>query len=177
MDTRRILRDGAAVGLIAYGAVAAFYSAFDFLAARGPLFTVNLLGLAVFRGLRDPGVLQLPVPLDIGAIFLYNAFHLAASLAIGLVVMSLAAHADRHPRHAGPVLLLIVAGFVLTVIVVSWLSAEIRVLLPWWSIVLANALAVALSAWYLSRRNPSLTRRLLPPLVSTGGGAADQKKI
>jgi hypothetical protein len=70
-----------------------------------------------------------------------------------------------------------VAGFVLTVIVVSWLSAEIRVLLPWWSIVLANSLAVALSAWYLSRRNPSLTRRLLAPLVSTDGGTADQKQI
>jgi hypothetical protein len=49
----RTMREGIVVGLIAYASVAVFYSAFDLLAARGTLYTVDLLGKAVFRGLRD----------------------------------------------------------------------------------------------------------------------------
>jgi len=36
------------VGLIAYAAVALFYSGFDWLAARGTLYTVDLLGKALW---------------------------------------------------------------------------------------------------------------------------------
>ena len=162
MTGRRIVRDGVAIGLIAYASVALFYSAFDFLAARGALFTVNLLGLTVFRGLRDPSILMGPVPLDYGVILLYNAFHLVMSLTIGLTVMRLAAQAIRHPSQAGLMLVLIVAGFIVTIVVVTWLSESIRPVLPWWSIVVANTLAVLLSAWYLVRRNPGLLKRFTP---------------
>ena len=72
---RSSFKDGVIVGLIAYAAVAAFYAAFDLLAARGTLFTVNVLGQAVFRGLRDPSVLQLPMATDMSAVFWYNAVH------------------------------------------------------------------------------------------------------
>ena len=65
---KRTVREGLVVGIIGYAAVAVFYAVFDFLAARGGLYTVNLLGRAVFRGLRDPAVLQLPLPADPGAI-------------------------------------------------------------------------------------------------------------
>jgi hypothetical protein len=157
-------RDGLVVGLIAYAAVAAFYSAFDFLAARGTLYTVNLLGQAVFRGLRDPGVLYTPIPLDSTAIFLYNGLHLVLSLAIGLVVMRFVGLAERHPPLAWPMLLLIVAGFVATILGVGILSTSIRSVLPWWSIVVANSLAVATAAVYVLRRRPGIWRRLvLPP--------------
>jgi hypothetical protein len=162
MTGRRIVGDGVAIGIIAYASVALFYSAFDFLAARGALFTVNLLGLTVFRGLRDASILMGPVPLDYGAILLYNAFHLIMSLAIGLTVMRLAAQAIRHPSQAGLMLVLIVAGFIVTIVVVTWLSESIRPVLPWWSIVVANALAVVLSGWYLVRRNPGLLNRFTP---------------
>ena len=83
MPANRAMRQGIVVGLIAYASVAVFYSIFDFLAARGVLYTVNLLGKAVFRGLRDPGVLGVPIRLDPTAIFWYNALHFVISLAIG----------------------------------------------------------------------------------------------
>jgi hypothetical protein len=165
MTGRRVAREGVAVGLIAYASVALFYSVFDFLAVRGVLFTVNLLGMTVFRGLRDPSILMGPVPLDLGAIFLYNTLHLVVSLAIGLTVMRLAAQAERHPSQAGVMLLLIVSGFVVTILVVNWLSEPIRPVLPWWSIVVANTLAVLLSAWYLMARNPGLLRRFTPVIT------------
>jgi hypothetical protein len=152
----RQIRDGLYVGLIAYAAVASFYAAYDVLAARGLLFTVNMLGLAAFRGVRDPAVLQFPVPLDLSAIILYNALHLAASLVVGQVVVALTAMAERNPARSLPAFLVIVGGYVVTIAVVGFLSEPMRALLPWWSIVVANTAAVALAAAYLLRRRPGV---------------------
>jgi hypothetical protein len=163
MTTRVTLpREGLTVGLIAYLSVAAFYALFDLLAIRGAFHTVNLLGRAVFRGLRDPAVLLLPVQLDTGAIFLYNGLHLVLSLLIGIIVTRLVIQAERHPAQAMPVLAFIVAGFVATVLLVGYLTQPMRPVLPWWSIVVANALAVLLAAAYLLHRHPWLWRRFVP---------------
>lgn len=160
----RTLRDGLIVGAIAYAAVALFYSAFDFLAARGTLYTVDVLGRALFRGLRDPGVLLFPLERDPTAIFLYNGFHLVMSLGIGVVVTSLVGQAERHPTQAPLVLVMLVAGGVLTVFGVAFLTDAMRPVLPWWSIVVANLLAAGLAGAYLLRRRPGL-RRLLSPMI------------
>ena len=163
----RTLRDGLAVGLIAYAAVALFYSGFDFLAARGTLYTVDLLGRAMFRGLRDPSILMFSLDLDPAAILLYNAFHLVMSLGIGLVVTSLIDHAEEHPSHALLVVIMIIAGGVLTVFGVAYLTESMRPVLPWWSIIVANALAALLAASYLGRRHPGLWHRLGPLALIT----------
>ena len=151
--SRQSIREGLVVGLIAYVTVAAFYAAFDLLAARGAFYTVDLLGKAMFRGLRDPAVLQFPLALDLSGVFLYNAFHLVVSLAIGVVVTSLLFLAERHSGYAPLILVLIVAGFVVTVLVVGFLTVSIRPLLPWWSIVVANVLATVAGAVYLVRHH------------------------
>jgi hypothetical protein len=151
--SRPSIREGLVVGFIAYTAVAVFYAAFDLLAARGGLYTVGLLGRAMFRGLRDPAVRQFPLAFDLAAIFWYNAFHLVVSLAIGLVVTGLLSWAERHPGQAPLVLSVIVAGFVVTVLGVGFLTVSIRPLLPWWSIVVANVLATVAGAAYLVRRH------------------------
>jgi hypothetical protein len=162
------MRDGLTTGLIAYASVAAFYSAFDLLAARGTLYTVNLLGRTFFRGLRDPAVLQHPTHLDHGAIFWYNGLHLVASLVIGIVVVRLLEEAERRPSRAAGALTIIVAGFLVTVAAVGWLSTPIRVVLPWWSILVANSLAVILAGAFLLRRRPGLWSRV----VASGFGRA-----
>lgn len=159
---RRTIREGLVVGVIAYAAVAAFYAVFDVLAARGSLFTVDLLGKAVFRGLRDPSVLQLPIQPDLTVIALYNGFHLVLSLSIGLVVTGLVELAEREPSYARAVSFTIVSGFVVTIAAVGLVSAPIRPVLPWWSIVLANTLAVFFAALYVVRKRPSAWRRLQP---------------
>jgi predicted exporter len=150
------------VGLIAYVAVAAFYAVFDLLAARGALYTLDLLGKVVFRGLHDPAVLQLPFQHDLRAMAWYNGLHLVISLAIGFVVTEFVAHAERRPARAHLVGLTIVMGFVVTVIGVGLLTSSVRPVLPWWSIVVANALAVLLAGSYLVREHPGLWRRLIP---------------
>ena len=158
----RTVRDGLVVGLIAYAAVALFYSAFDFLAARGALYTVDLLGKALFQGLRDPSVLMFTVARDPTAIFLYNAFHLVMSLGIGVVVTSLVEQAERHPSQGLLIAVMLVAGGVLTVFGVAYLTESMRPLLPWWSIVAANAAAALLAGAYLLRRHPALFQRTEP---------------
>jgi hypothetical protein len=155
------VREGIVVGLIAYVAVAAFYAVFDFLAARGMLYTLDLLGKAVFRGLRDPAVLQLPSQPDLAAMAWYNGLHLVISLAVGLTVTTLVAHAERRPAHAGVAGVTIVAGFFVTILGVGLLTSPLRPVLPWWSIVVANALAVLLAGVYLLRKHPGIWR-LLP---------------
>lgn len=160
--TGRTIRDGIVVGLIGYATVAIFYSLFDVLAARDPLHTVNMLGRAVFRGLRDPAILQFPLSLDTRAVFLYNAMHLGLALAIGLIVAALVAIGDRTPERRRRVRVIIVAGFVATIVVVGLLTAPMRAVLPWWSIVVANALSTILGALYFLGRRPGLWARWIP---------------
>jgi hypothetical protein len=157
----KVMREGLRVGLVAYASVAVFYAVFDFLAARGPLYTVNLLGKAVFTGMRDPAVLEFPIALDPRIIFWYNALHLVASLAIGLIVVRLVAQAERYPAQARLVLATMVAGFVATVLAVGLLTSPMRALLPWWSIVVANGFAVLLAGLYLLRARPGVWRALV----------------
>ncbi|RME01245.1 MAG: hypothetical protein D6814_01870 [Calditrichaeota bacterium] len=161
-NTSRTIREGIIVGLIGYFSVAALYAAFDLIAARGALYTVDLLGKTVFRGLRDPSVLGLPMQLDMTAIFWYNALHLVISLVIGLIVTGLVELAEQRPAQARLVLFTIVGGFVVTIAVVGLLTAPIRPLLPWWSIVVANSLAVLLAGRYLVKKRPGIWRRLSP---------------
>ncbi len=160
--TSRTVRQGLVVGLIGYASVAALYAAFDFIAARGIFYTVDLLGKSVFEGLRDPAVLGLPMQLDVTAIVWYSALHLLISLVIGLIVTGLVEQAERRPSLAPMVLLTIVAGFVVTIVAVGLLTSPIRPLLPWWSIVVANALAVLFAGWYLLHSRPGTWRRLSP---------------
>lgn len=158
----RMLREGLMLGGLAYVAVAVFYAAFDLLAARGTLYTVDLLGKALFRGLRDPSVLQLPMRLDLTAVLLYNGLHLVASLAIGLVIAWLIARAEHGPRDAYLSLAVILGGFVVTVLAVSGLTGPIRSLLPWWSIFAANAFAVVVAGSALVWKRPEVVRILVP---------------
>lgn len=157
---RRTIVQGLTVGFIAYLSVAAFYAAFDVLAARGTLYTVDLLGKAVFRGLRDPSVLQYPIDIDRGAVMAYNALHLALSLLIGLAVCGFVELAERRPRAAPFASVMLAGGFFITVAVVGLLSAPIRPLVPWWSVVVANVIPMVLAGWYLTRRRPGIARTL-----------------
>lgn len=167
-DNRRVVREGVLLGGLAYVAVAAFYALFDFLAARGGLYTVDLLGKALFRGLRDPAVLQLPMEVDFTAVFLYNGLHLVASVGIGLVIAWLIDRAETGPVAARLVVATLVAGFVVTVAVVGALTAPFRALLPWWSIVGANLSAVVVAGGALVSERPEALGILSGKVSSPG---------
>ncbi len=160
VQLNRTTRDALVIGIIGFCSVAVFYAIFDLLAARGALYTVDLLGKALFRGLRDPAVLALPMDLDLRVIFWYSAVHLFVSILVGFVVASLLEHSERKPSQARFIFGIIVSGFVVTIVAVSMLTTSIRLLLPWWSIVAANAFAVLMAGSYLLRRRPDIQRML-----------------
>ena len=158
----RTVRDGLIVGLIGYFSVAALYGVFDLSAARGAFYTVDLLGKSVFEGLRDPAVLGLPMQLDMTAIVQYSGLHLLISLIIGLIVTGLIEHAEQQPAHASMILFTIVGGFVVTIAAVGLLTIPMRPVLPWWSIVVANTIAVLLAGTYLLWKRPGTWQQLNP---------------
>lgn len=109
-----------------------------------------------------------PLERDLTAILLYNAFHLLISLGIGVVVVSLVAHAERYPQQALLVLIMILAGGVLTIFAAGDLTGSVRPLLPWWSIVVVNGLAALLAGLYLIWRRPGLRQRFNPLALIEG---------
>lgn len=153
-STTKWVREGCLIGGLAFGLVAAFYLAFDLVSARGALYTVNQLGVVLLRG---PGELGAPGgawPVYPSAILLYSALHLGGSLLIGIVVARLVREAELRPMQAQIALLFIVAGFAGTIALVGILSDPIRDVLPWWSIIVANALAVLGAGYVMIRRHP-----------------------
>lgn len=156
----RWFREGVVTGLIAYVAVAFFYFAFDLVASRGALFTVNRIGQFMLHGSTGIALYGLPSPLDVAAVVSYSAVHLAASLSIGILVCRLVHEAELKPMLAQIALLFIVAGFAGTIAVVGLLSVPIRDVLPWWSIMAANALAVLVAGLVLIKRHPDFLGRM-----------------
>jgi len=157
--TTRTVREGLVVGLIGYAAVAVFFTVFDLLAGRGPVFTLNVLGRVVFRGARDPAILQLPIPADVTAMVMYNFFHLSVALAVGVFAAWLVGRVEAKPERGLLALMVILAGYVATVLAVARLSRGIEPLLPFWTIVVVNTLAAIGGGAYLWHAHPGLWTR------------------
>lgn len=153
------MREGLTTGLIGYAAVAAFYMVFDVLAARGPFFTLDLLGKAVFRGVRDPAVLLLPMEPDLVGMMAYNFLHLTVALGVGLFVAYLVAVVEERPTTAYPVFAVLLAGYLATIAAVGVLGYELLPLMPWWTIVVVNTLAAICAGAYLIWARPGLLKR------------------
>ncbi len=159
-----IPRDGIITGLLGAGIVALFYLAVD--ATRGhPLMTPSVLGQAFI--LHRPVTLTAP---DTVAVLAYTIFHVIAFVAFGflLAVLTRASEASSLARYA--VVQLLVAFVVFFYGVVSIGSEIVRGMLPFVSVLVANALAGAAMTGWLWRRHPRL--RIL--ISQTPLGASDQ---
>jgi hypothetical protein len=154
----RWAREGCLIGGLAFVAVAAFYGIFDLVGGRGLLYTVNQLGLVLLRGPGEITAAGSAWPIYPTAIAAYSVIHLLASLAVGVVVCRLVHEAELRPMQAQVALLFIVAGFAGTIALVGLVSVPIREVLPWWSIVAANAIAVLVAGTVMLRRHPSFLR-------------------
>lgn len=154
------VREGVVVGLIGFAVVAVFYTLFDLLAGQGFGFTLNLLGEVVFRGVRDPAVLQLPMPLDVGAMVAYNFLHLFISVGVGLFVAWLVDRVEEKPSLGTSVLVILLAGYVVTVAAVAVFARDVAPLLPLWTVVTVNTLAALGGVIYLWTAHPDLWGRL-----------------
>jgi len=157
----KTIKEGLIIGFIGYASVAVLYAVFDIIAARGFLFTVDILGKALFRNLLDPAVLATPTAMDLEAIFWYNIFHLVTALVIGLIVISFVDLTDREPSQGQFILFTLFLGFVVTVVLVSFLTSPISEFLPWWSVIAANIVSVISASYYLFKKHPGIGPHLL----------------
>lgn len=155
-----MVREGMLLGLVGYAAVAAFFAFFDLLAGRGPIFTLDLMGKVVFRGARDPAILQLPMSADVGAMVAYNFLHLGLALMVGLFVAWLVARVEERPERGVIAVVLLMAGYLVTISAVRALTLGLGPLLPFWSIVIANTLVALGGIAFLWHRHPGLWARM-----------------
>jgi hypothetical protein len=161
-----VLAEGALVGLIGAGLVAAWFFVYD-LAQGAPLRTPSLLGAILFGGAQAaPEGVHAPFVLQ------YTAVHVLVFLVLGVAIAGLFAIADREPVVLFGAFMLLccfqvafVAGLM---IVAEWALDPI----PWWAILTGNVLATAGMLGVLVPRHPAAWRPWLrrrdPPEAPSG---------
>jgi len=143
-------------GLIGAAVVAVWFFLLD--VARGtPFHTPAALGSALLLGAAGPG----EIVVTFGVIAVYTVVHIAAFVIAGLLFVALAEQVERVPAMALLVLLtaILLEGLVLATIGVGaqWVLGTVG----WWSVAVANMLAVLAMGWQVWRTHPMLQRRLL----------------
>jgi len=154
-DHPALLR-GVVNGLIGAAVVAAWFFVLD--VARGaPFHTPAALGSALLLGAAGPG----EIVVTFGVIAVYTVVHIAAFVIGGILFVALAEQVERVPAMALLVLLtaILLEGLVLATIGVGaqWVLGTVG----WWSVAVANVLAVLAMGWQVWRTHPLLQRRLL----------------
>lgn len=156
-STRIIVLDGVVAGLIGAGVIAIWFLALD--AARGqPLATPTLLAASLLPGLQHAvasGSISLWLVLE------YSAFHFCAFAAIGAAGALLLEAADREPSLFASLVIFVIAFEVFFVAVVMMLGPSAAAALPWWKVIIGNALATVAMLGYFFWRQPALGRNLL----------------
>lgn len=145
---KRIVTEGITAGALGATAVAAWFLLYD--AAQGrPYFTPALLGSVLFHGLRDVSAVSIAWPLVLG----YSLFHWAAFALFGIAAAGLLARADRQPTLLFVFVMLVCCFEVFALALVAVLAEWLFEALAWWSIAVANALAVVVMLSFLGRRH------------------------
>lgn len=152
---RQVVRDGIVAGLIGAALVAIWFDALDTLSGQ-PLRTPALLGAMLFKGLRDPQVLQI----SYGVVLEYTFLHLLAFAAFGLLCAIIILTSEREPARLWAFVALFVC-FELFFIAVVWLFSRSMVgALIWWAILVGNLLATVGMLAYFFIGHRALGRRL-----------------
>jgi hypothetical protein len=147
-------RESFITGFLGAGAVAVWFLVGDLLKGR-PLATPSVLGQVILFGKTNP----VTEPIVWSAALSYTSLHLTAFLILGMLATWLVFQADRNALALFALFMLSVAFEVFFLGLVTMLSLG-TVLFPAWSVLGANALAIAAMAGYLIRRHPALRRRL-----------------
>ena len=145
---KRIVTEGITAGALGATAVAAWFLLYD--AAQGrPYFTPALLGAVLFHGLRDVSAVSISWPLVLG----YSLFPWAASALFAIAAAAMLAGADRQPTLLFVFVMLVCCFEVFALALVAVLAEWLFEALAWWSIAVANALAVVVMLSFLGRRH------------------------
>ncbi len=154
----RAIGDGFEAGAIGAVVVAAWFLLIDTLAGR-PFYTPSLLGTALTRGVEQ--ALRVP-EVSVGMVYAYSGIHFVLFILFGVLVASLVVQYERTPVIG---YLLVVAAVVFELGFLIFILAFAEPLLagiPWWGVLVGNALAIVAMALYFRARHPHLRNISLP---------------
>lgn len=147
---------GVITGLIGAAVVAIWFFVVDLMSGQ-PFRTPAALSSALLIGAAGPG----DIVVTFGLVAAYTVVHVGAFALAGVLFVALAEQVERAPAMGLLVLLtaIVLDGLVLATIGVGaqWVLGSIG----WWSVAVANLLAVVAMGWQVWRTHPVLQRRLL----------------
>jgi hypothetical protein len=166
---RRYLREGLIAGMIGAAIVAVWFLIYDAASGR-PLRTPSLLGAAAFQGVKDPGA----VGVSPGLVVQYTVLHGVVFALVGVLIAYLIVSAQSQPGQLLTLLIFLLCFEVFFLAVVVWLASPVLGELAWWTILVANALAVVGMLIYFFVGHRALGQALLGPWtrVAREGAAA-----
>ncbi len=148
---RRLVADGLASGLIGDALVGAFFVVLNLAAGRSILYTVALVGEALFSGVREPAA----VTLAAGPMLAFNGLHLAACLLFGFFGAWLVYEAELHPEFWYLALFLFLGATVVSYAGVLALMVLVGSPLDTGTIVAASLVAaVGIGVYLVARHRP-----------------------
>jgi hypothetical protein len=155
LAANRVVREGAAAGLIGALVVAAWFLVFD-LGRGQPLFTPAALGSTIFLGASSIDDVTISAVTVLG----YTIFHITAFILTGFLAAAIAAAAEEQP----PLVLAAVLFFaVFEAFFMGALAMVAEFLLgtlAWWTIAVGNLLAALSMGAYLWMHHPKLREAL-----------------
>ena len=156
LRTHPLLTRGVITGLIGAAVVALWFFVVD-LVSGSPFRTPAALGSALLLGAGAPGA----IVMTFGVVVTYTIVHIVVFVAAGVIFVALAEQVERVPAMA---LVVLLAAILLEGLVVATLAVQAEWVLGtlgWWSVTVANVLAVLAMTWQVWRTHPALQRRLL----------------
>lgn len=153
MERRRMLVEGLIAGFLAYSVVAGFFAILNVASGNSAFATALLLGEAL--GAQGPGPEG-----TAGLILAANGLHVLLSVAVGIAAAWMMTQLEHHHTIWYVVVMVFLAGFFLSIVVVGMLAAEVAAVATWEEITVANVLAAAVVGLYLARAHRELLRSI-----------------
>jgi hypothetical protein len=154
----RAIGDGFEAGAIGAVVVAAWFLLIDTIAGH-PFYTPSLLGNALTRGVEE--ALRTP-EVAVGMVYAYTGIHFVLFILFGIAVASLVIQYERTPV-IGYLFVVLAVVFELGFLVFILAFAEPLLQgIPWWGVLVGNALAMVAMAFYFRARHPALRNIRLP---------------
>lgn len=153
--TRPTRTDGLLAGLLAAAAVATWYFILDLVQGQ-PFFTPAALWSALVLGIDHAD----DVRITFGSVLGYTVIHFGVWSLIGVVVASILGAARTRPSILLGFVLLAVASVALFIGMISILAFWLVDVLRWWTIGIANILAVGAMVFFIAWRHPFVREAL-----------------
>ena len=152
---REVLVHGVIAGIIGYATVVLFFTLLSLIGGRSPLEIPSAMGSALLLGGAGNGPAVEP-----GAVLAFNGLHMLLSVAVGLLVAWLLYEAERHYQLWYVVTLLLIGGFILSLLVMGVLGSELAHAVSWSSVLVANILWAAAMGGYLYQYHRGLAKEI-----------------